>query len=118
RLAATIAQVVELGATDLAAANDFDAFDERRVNREYALDAFAVGDLANGEALVDAAARTGDADAFLGLYAGTGAFANADVDADGVAGFEFRQLALGFDLGGLFGFQLLDNVHGQTSMFF
>src|SRR5690606_3928456 len=102
---------VELGAADLAAADHINAFDERRVDREYALDAFAVGNLANGEAFAETAARTGDADAFIGLYAGTAAFANADVHANGVAGGEFRQLALGFDLGGLFGFQFLDDVH-------
>ncbi len=111
RLAATVAQVVELGATDLTAANDFDAFDERRVDREYALDAFAVGDLANREALVDAGARTSDANAFIGLHAGTVAFLDGDVDAQRVARGEFRELALGFDLGGLFGFQLLNDVH-------
>ena len=77
RLAATVAQVVELGAADLTAANDFNAFDHRRVDREYALDAFAVGNLADGEVFVDAAAGTGDADAFIGLNAGTRAFRNA-----------------------------------------
>ena len=74
RLTATVAQVVELGATDLTAANDFDAFDQRGVNREYALDAFAVGDLANREVFLQAAAGAGDADAFIGLNAGTVAF--------------------------------------------
>lgn len=49
-LAATVAQVVELRAANLTTANDFNAFDQRGVDREYALDAFAVGDLANGEA--------------------------------------------------------------------
>ncbi len=56
RLAATVAQVVELGATDLTAANDFYAFDSRGVDREYALDAFAVGDLANREVFLQTAA--------------------------------------------------------------
>ena len=118
RLAATIAQVVQLGATDLTAANDVDAFDQRRVNREYALDAFAVGDLANGEALVDAAARTSDADAFIGLHAGTGTFCHAHVDAERVTCGKFRKGTLGFDLGGLFGFQLLDDVHRFNLAFF
>ena len=111
RLAATIAQVVKLGAADLTAADDIDAFDERRVDRENALDAFAVGDLADGEAFVDTAAGAGDADAFISLYAGTVTLANANVDADGVARREFRKGALSGDLGGLFGFQFLDDVH-------
>src|SRR5687767_4451150 len=74
RLAATVAQVVELGATDGAAAHDLDGIDQRRVEREHALDTFAVGDLANGEALVQAASGAGDADALVGLDTGTLAF--------------------------------------------
>ncbi len=118
RLAATVAQVVELGATDLTAANDFDAFDHRRVDREYALDAFAVGDLADREVFLQAAAGTGDADAFIGLNAGTGAFRDLDVDAERVARGEFRKRALGFDLGGLFGLELLNDVHRLNLWFF
>src|SRR5215211_1011287 len=66
RLTATVAQVVQLGATDGAAAHDLDGLDVRRIDREHALDAFAVGDLADREALVEAATRTGYADALVG----------------------------------------------------
>src|SRR5262249_38307883 len=61
RLAAATAQVIELRAAHLAAAYDLDRVDERRVEREHALDAFAVGNLAHREALVEAAARARDA---------------------------------------------------------
>src|SRR5690349_15326735 len=86
RLAAAIAEVVQLGAADGATAHDLDGIDERRVEREHALDAFAVGDLTNREALVEAAAGTGDADALVGLNAGTLAFLHLHVDDDGIAG--------------------------------
>ncbi|ENN84866.1 hypothetical protein RHSP_41939 [Rhizobium freirei PRF 81] len=110
-LTAQVAQVVELGATDLTAANDFDAFDHRRVNREYALDAFAVGNLADREVFLQTAAGASDANAFIGLNAGTVAFRDLHVDAKGVASGEFGKRAFGFDLGSLFGFQLLNDVH-------
>src|SRR5690606_28732481 len=90
---------------------------KRRVHREYALNAFAVGDLANGEALVDAAAGTGNYNAFVSLYAGTATFRNAYVDANGVTWGELRQGALGSNLGGLFGFQLFDNVSHINLLF-
>src|SRR5689334_13501844 len=70
RLAAQLAQVIQLGATDLAAAHHLDRVDHRRHHGEYALDAFAVGNLADGEALVEPAAGTANADAFIGLHAG------------------------------------------------
>src|SRR5262249_62408093 len=38
RLAAPAAQVIELGAADLAAAHDLDGVDHRRIDREHALD--------------------------------------------------------------------------------
>ncbi|CVI56983.1 conserved hypothetical protein [Agrobacterium deltaense NCPPB 1641] len=109
-LAATVAQVVELRAANLTAANDFNAFDQRGVDREYALDAFAVGNLANGEAFGKTAAGTGDANAFVSLNTGTVTFRHANVDAQGVARRKLGQGALCFDLGGLFGFQLLNDV--------
>ena len=59
RLAAQAAQVIELGAADLAAAHDLDRVDHRRVEREHALDALAVGNLADREVLVEAARRRG-----------------------------------------------------------
>src|SRR5262249_12404463 len=66
-LATPAAQIVELGAPHFAAADHVDLGDVGRVDREYALDTFAVGDLAHREALVDAGARAGNHHAFVGL---------------------------------------------------
>ena len=81
------------------------------MHREYALDAFAVGDLANGEAFVEAAAGTADADAFIGLHAGTLAFDHLHVDDHGVAGREIRDCLGGGQLVELLFFELLNEVH-------
>lgn len=54
-LAHLVAQVVELGATDLTVTHDLELGDLRGVNREGTLDADAIGDLADREGL----ARTG-----------------------------------------------------------
>src|SRR6476469_3478971 len=84
-LAAQAAQIIELGAAHLAAAHELDRVDHRRIEREYALDAFAVGNLAHRETLVDAAARAADAQALIGLHAGAVALAHLDVHDHGVA---------------------------------
>ena len=78
---------------------------------EYALDPFAVRYLADGEALLQAAAAAGDADAFVGLDAAALAFGDLDVDDDRVAGGEIGDFADGAELGDLFGLQRLDDVH-------
>ena len=90
RLAAAVAQVIELGPAHGAAAHDLDGIDHRRIEREDALDALAVGDLADREALLEAAAGAGDADALVGLHAGALAFLDLDVDDHGVARLEIR----------------------------
>jgi hypothetical protein len=94
------AQVIELRAADLALAHDLHGIDQRAVDREHALHAFAIGDLAHREALVDAFALARDADAFEGLeaLAGLGLLGlfvigrvdHLDVDLQRVAGAEFR----------------------------
>src|SRR4029079_13151277 len=91
-LAAAAAQVIKLGTAGLAFAHQLDAVDHRRVEREHALDTFAIRDLAHGEALVEAAARTADADALIGLHAGAVAFLHLDVDDHGVARRESRDI--------------------------
>src|SRR5271156_7118122 len=88
RLAAAVAEVIELGAPDFAAPDYLNRVDHRRIDREDALDALAVGDLAHREVLVEAMAATGDADAFVGLNASPLAFRDLDVDDDGVARLE------------------------------
>src|SRR3954463_5933483 len=65
RLAAQVAQVIQLGATHLAAADHLDRVDHRGEDREHALHALAVRDLAHGEALIDAAAGTADTHALI-----------------------------------------------------
>ena len=103
RLAGEIAQVVELGATDAAAAHHDDLGEHGAVHREDALDADAVGDLADGERRADTAAAARDADAFERLDALLFTFLDADVHAKRVAGAERRNVAqplfLGFDEG-------------------
>ena len=113
RLAAAVAQVIELRAADGAAADDLDGIDHRRIEREHALDALAVGDLADREALVEAAAGAGDADALIGLNAGPLALLDLDVDGDGVAGLEIRDRLA--ELGDLLFFELRDDVHDENS---
>src|SRR5690606_7254775 len=67
RLAAAVAQVVKLRAAHGTVTHDFDAVDNLAPEREYALNAFAVADLADGEAFVDAGTGACCADAFVSL---------------------------------------------------
>src|SRR5208282_2026173 len=53
RLAAAAAQIIQLGAPHRAAPHHLDAGDPRAVEREHALDALAVRDLAHREARID-----------------------------------------------------------------
>src|SRR5947209_4313800 len=112
RLAAAAAQVIELRTAHLAAAHDLDRVDERRVEREHALDAFAVGNLAHREALVQAAARARDAHALIGLHAGTLALDHLHVHDQRVARPEVRNLLVRGQLGDLLLLELLQKVHG------
>ena len=62
--------------------------DDRRVDREGALDADAEADLADGEGLADAVALAADDDALEDLDALAGALDHPDVHLEGVAGRE------------------------------
>src|SRR5580704_649604 len=115
-LAAQTAQVIELGAAHLATAHDLDRVDHRREQWEHALDAFAVRNLAHGEALVDAAAGTADAHALVGLDAALVAFDHLDVDQHGVARREIGNVLAGRELLDLLFIDLLDDVHGEVSV--
>src|SRR5207253_1501723 len=86
RLARALAQVVQLGAAHVAAALHFDGRDQRAVDLESALDAFAAADLAHDEAGVQAAVALGNDDAFVGLHALAAAFDDVDIDDHRVAG--------------------------------
>src|SRR5690606_29126270 len=115
RLAALEAtQVVQLAGADRAAALHLDRVDRGAVALEHALHAVAVRDLAHGERGVQAGVLLGDDHAFVGLDALAVAFLDLDVDDDGIAGAEHRQLALR-----LFGLEVLQQrverglVHGD-----
>ena len=78
---------------------------------EYALDALAVGNLADREILVDPAAGASDAHALIGLHAGAVAFDDLDVDAERVARSELRDLPLLGKRCGLLFLELFDDIH-------
>ena len=105
-LAFQVAQVVQLALTDITAALDRHGVDGGTVGLEHALDAETVRDLADGESGIQTAVLDGNDHAFVGLHALAIAFFDFDVDHDGVAGTEVRQLA-----GDLFGFEFLQEVH-------
>src|SRR5262249_5065356 len=104
RLAAELAQVEQLGATDATTTDDDDVRDHRAMHGEDALDAHAVGDLPDREAFADSAAAASDAHAFERLDALLVAFLDAHVHAQSVARAECRQVTaqpgfLSFDEG-------------------
>ena len=90
RLADAVAQVVQLGPADRAGALHLDLGDLRRVQREDALDAFALDDAADGEHLAHALAAAGDHHAAEDLDALLLAFQDALVDVHLVADLELR----------------------------
>src|SRR5579863_9291324 len=90
RLAAQVAQVVQLGPADLAAGDRLDLVDRRAVHRERALDANAVAHLADGEGLTQAAALAPDHDTLEDLDAGAVAFRHLNVHLEGVTRAEIR----------------------------
>src|ERR1700676_1367798 len=116
RLAAQIAQVIQLGAAYLAAAHHGNRLDHRRHHREYPFHAFAIGNLAHREILVEPAAGAADADASIGLRARWVAFDHLDVDDHGVAGSEFRNGFAGGQFFELLFFELLNEVHRKFSI--
>ena len=88
-----IAKVVKLGAPDFASPNDLYATDERRMQREAALDAYAVGHTADGVSGSDAGAAPLQHDAFENLKPLALAFTYLDVNADGVAGAKVGEVS-------------------------
>src|SRR5258708_24968480 len=98
RLAAQIAQVIELGAAHDAFAHDLDLPDARAVEREHALDALAEADLAHRERGVHAGVLAADAEALIDLEAFAVAFLHLDVHAHRIAGLEAWHRPLGLHL--------------------
>src|SRR5262245_40132108 len=112
--AAAAAQVIELGAADAAAAHELDRVDHGRIEREHALNAFAVGDLAHREVLVEAVAGAADAHALISLHTGALALDDLHVHDDRVARSEFRNVLAGGQLFDLLVLELLYEVHGKS----
>src|SRR5712692_2488640 len=90
RLAAAAAQIIELGAAHLAAADDLDGVDHRRIKRKDALHPLSIGNLAHREILIETGTRPPDANALIGLNAAALAFDHLVVDENRVARPEFR----------------------------
>src|SRR6516225_230289 len=113
-LAAATAQVIKLGAAHLAAAHELDRVDHRRIKRKHALHAFAIGNLAHGEILVEARARAADTNALISLDAGAVALDHLDIDEDRVARREIRDLLAGGKLLNLLFLELVNQIHGNS----
>src|SRR5690606_10426345 len=112
RLAGAPAQIVQLGAAHAAAADHLDTRDLRAVEREDALHALAVADLAHGEARVDAAVAARDANPLECLHPLARPLHHLDVDAHGVARGELRDGPFLGPRRDLLLFQFLKDVHG------
>src|SRR5690606_31103618 len=97
RLAAQVAQVVQLGPAHLAAAHHLDLVEGGRQQREDPLDADAAGDLPDGEGLARAAAPAGDHHALEDLDALLLSLFHPHVDADRVSWREFGLLTPDID---------------------
>src|SRR5256885_15626801 len=91
RLAAALAQVVQLGTTHITATLDFDAGDQGRVGLERTLHAFTAGDLAHGEAAVQATVALGDHHAFVSLHALAAAFDHVHAHDDEIGRASCRE---------------------------
>src|SRR5690606_28558330 len=92
RLAAQVAQVVELRPADVAAADDLGRVDGGAVDRERPLNADAVAGLADGEGLAGAAALAPDHHALEDLDLGPVALGDAHVHLERVARTEVRDV--------------------------
>src|SRR6185312_3240028 len=111
RLAAQVAQVIELGAAHDALTDDLDFPDVRAVEREHALDALVEADLAHGERGVHAGVLAGDALAFVDLNALAVAFLHLEVHPERIARLETRHRPFSRDLVHLGLAQRIENVH-------
>src|SRR5262245_12517461 len=95
RLAAQGAQEIEFGAADAAMLDDINVINDCRVEREDALDAYAERGLAHSNRLADAFAAARDDDSLEGLQTFLGlTLLDSDMNANGVAGNEVRDIAL------------------------
>ena len=102
-------QIVQLGAANLTVAPNLELRDVRGVYREGLLDAYTVGNTADGNRLVNAGVLLGNDDAFENLNTLTVAFLDLRVYLYGIADLEFRQVALELLLG-----QYFDQIHSSV----
>lgn len=102
------ADVVELCSSNLTAAEHFDAFDTRRVEREYSLDADTVGILPHGEGFADTSVLDGDHQAFISLDSLSFTFHNLEVYTNCITDVENGKFTL--DLFGLYGLQYVHSI--------
>jgi hypothetical protein len=84
------AQIVQLGATHAAGANEIDVIDNRRVDGEDTLNALAEADLPNGDRLAQSGVISRDYSAFESLQPLFVTFPDANMDAYGVSRPELR----------------------------
>src|SRR6516225_3079137 len=101
RLAATAAQIIELRAAHLPAADEFDGVNHRRIEREHAFHPLAIGDFAHSEILVQPGARAANAHPLIGLYAGALALDHLVVDENRVSRRKVGDALAGGKLGDL-----------------
>src|SRR4051794_41530376 len=104
-----IAQVVQLCPADVATGGDLDLGDDRRVDREGALDAHAEADLADRERLPGTASLPADHDALEDLDALAGPLDHAHVNPQRVARGECRNVVAQRDA-----VDEIGAVHGAT----
>ena len=107
RLANAIAEEIQLGPTNDAAAFDFDLGNPWAVQRKFSLDAFTGNNPANREHFAAARAAFSDHGATENLDAFLGTFQNFVVDVDSVPNFKLRNVFL--EAG------LLDHFHDQMA---
>ena len=83
-------QIVQLGAANLTVAHNLELRDVRGVYREGFLDAYTVGNTADGNRLVNAGVLLGNDDAFDNLNRLAVAFLNFRVSLNGIADLVLR----------------------------
>ena len=92
-LTAEVAQVVQLGTTNLTTTHYGDGIHTRGVQRESTLNTYAVRVTTDGEGLTDGTVATSDDHAFKSLQTLTGTFDNLHLYANGVANLERRNIS-------------------------
>jgi hypothetical protein len=92
RLALPVAEIIKLCPADTAIAEHFDLVHPRRVDREYTLDADAIGDLPDTERLSDPAASPTYDESLKHLDSLFVSLKNLHVHPDSVAGSKIRDI--------------------------